>query len=66
MPDELRGRVMGVYVSLLLGMMRVGSLLLGMLAEVTSAPAALAAFAVAAVAASLWVRRAYPELRAAA
>jgi MFS family permease len=65
-PDELRGRVMGVYVSLLLGMMRVGSLLLGMLAEVTSAPAALAAFAVAAVAASLWVRRAYPELRAAA
>ena len=37
-PDHLRGRVMGLYVSLLLGLMRVGSLLMGMLAEVTSTP----------------------------
>jgi MFS family permease len=63
-PDHLRGRVMGLYVSLLLGLMRVGSLLMGLLAEVTSTPAALAAFAVAGMAAGLWVRRRYPELRA--
>jgi MFS family permease len=65
-PDHLRGRVMGLYVSLLLGLMRVGSLLMGLLAEATSTPVSLAAFGAAGVAASLWVRRRYPELRAAA
>ena len=62
-PDHLRGRVMGLYVSMLLGMMRIGSLLLGWTAEATSAPVALASFAVAGIAASLWVRKRYPELQ---
>lgn len=61
-PDHLRGRVMALYVSLLLGLMRVGSLLIGLMAEYTSTPAALASFAVAGMAAGLWVRRRYPEL----
>jgi len=58
--------VMSLYVSLLLGMMRVGSLLIGWLAELTSTPTALASFAVAGLAAGLWVRQRYPELREAA
>ncbi|MEW6720888.1 MAG: MFS transporter [Thermodesulfobacteriota bacterium] len=61
-PDHLRGRVMALYVSLLLGLMRVGSLLIGWLAELTSTPAALASVGVAGVAAALWIRRRYPEL----
>jgi len=44
-------------------MMRIGSLLLGLAAEMTSTPTALATFAVAGIAASLWVRRRYPELQ---
>ncbi|MBE0603622.1 MAG: MFS transporter [Deltaproteobacteria bacterium] len=65
-PDHLRGRVMSLYVSFMLGMMRVGSLLIGVLAEMTSTPAALASFAVAGLAAVLWVRQRYPELSEAA
>ena len=64
-PDHLRGRVMAIYVSLFLGLMRVGSLLIGALASLTSAPAALAALSVASLAAAWWIRRRYPELRAA-
>jgi MFS family permease len=63
-PDHLRGRVMSLYVSMLLGMMRIGALLLGTTAELTSTPTALAAFAVAGIAASLWIRQRYPELQA--
>ena len=62
-PDHLRGRVLSLYISMLLGMMRIGSLLLGWAAEMTSTPTALATFAVAGIAASLWVRRRYPELQ---
>src|SRR5512139_1159881 len=61
-PDRLRGRVMALYVSLFLGLMRVGSLLLGGLASMTSAPAALAALAAAGLLVGLWVRFRYPEL----
>jgi MFS family permease len=61
-PDHLRGRVMALYVSLFLGLMRVGSLLLGGLASATSAPVALAALAGAGLLVGLWVRLRYPEL----
>jgi hypothetical protein len=54
---------MAIYVSLFLGLLRVGSLLLGGLAAMTSPPTALAALAVAALLAGLWVRFRYPELR---
>lgn len=65
-PDPLRGRVMALYVSLFLGLMRLGSLLLGGLASVTSAPVALAALAAAGLLVGLWVRFRYPELARAA
>jgi MFS family permease len=61
-PDHLRGRVMALYVSLFLGLMRIGSLLLGGLASMTSAPFALAALAAAGLLVGLWVRFRYPEL----
>ena len=61
-PDHLRGRVMALYVSLFLGLMRIGSLLLGGLASMTSAPVALAALAAAGLLVGLWVRFRYPEL----
>ena len=65
-PDHLRGRVMAIYVSLFLGLLRVGSLLLGGLAAMTSAPVALAALAAAGLLVGLWVRFRYPELHRAA
>ncbi|HEX9191595.1 MAG TPA: MFS transporter [Candidatus Deferrimicrobiaceae bacterium] len=61
-PDQLRGRVMALYVSLFLGLMRVGSLLLGGLAAMTSAPVALAALSAAGLLVGLLVRFRYPEL----
>jgi len=62
-PDHLRGRVMAIYVSLFLGMLRVGSLLLGWLASVTSAPVAMAAAGVGSLAAGLAVHALFPEIR---
>jgi MFS family permease len=61
-PDPLRGRVMALYVSLFLGLMRVGSLLLGGLAAMTSAPFALAVLSATGLLVGLWVRFRYPEL----
>ena len=62
-PDNLRGRVMAIYVCLLLGLMRVGGLLAGLLAQAFTAPVALAALSVAALLAALAVSARYPELR---
>lgn len=62
-PDRLRGRVMAVYVSLFLGLMRVGSLLAGLLASATSAPTALAIAGAASLAAGLALHARFPELR---
>ena len=61
-PDPLRGRVMALYVSLFLGLMRVGSLLIGGLAAMTSAPFALAVLSATGLLVGLWVRFRYPEL----
>ena len=62
-PDPLRGRVMAIYVSLFLGLMRAGSLLLGLLAAATSATAALAAAAVASFVGGVAIFTKFPELR---
>ncbi len=62
-PDRLRGRVMALYVALLLGLMRVGGLLAGFLAHALSAPVALAITAAASLAGSLAVSSRFPELR---
>jgi MFS family permease len=62
-PDRLRGRVLAIYVSLFLGLMRLGGLLLGLLAAATSATAALAAAAVASLAGGAAICAKFPELR---
>jgi MFS family permease len=62
-PDELRGRVMAVYVSLFLGLMRAGGLLLGLLAAATSSSTALAAASVASLAGGAAILLKFPELR---
>ena len=62
-PDHLRGRVMAIYVALLLGLMRVGGLLEGYLAHVLSAPVAVAVTAAASLLGSLAVSSRFPELR---
>lgn len=62
-PDALRGRVMAIYVSLFLGLMRVGGLLLGLLAAATSSSTALAAAAGASLAGVAAISVKYPELR---
>ncbi|MGB5993773.1 MAG: MFS transporter [Candidatus Deferrimicrobiaceae bacterium] len=62
-PDHLRGRVLAIYVSLFLGLMRLGGLLVGLLASATSATAALAITGTGSLVASLLVLRKFPELR---
>jgi MFS family permease len=61
--DELRGRVMSVFTLSFFGMMPVGALLAGALAEVTTEPitVALGALVVLAFAAFLWLR--VPQMR---
>jgi MFS family permease len=62
-PDHLRGRVLAVYVSLFLGLMRVGSLLIGLLADRTSAPVAVSAVSCLALALTSLVLFRFPEIR---
>ncbi len=62
-PDHLRGRVMAIYVSLFLGLMRLGGLLVGLLASATSATTALAITGVGSLLATLLVIGKFPELR---
>jgi hypothetical protein len=62
-PDHLRGRVMAIYVCLLLGLMRVGGLLAGVLAHALSAPVALAGLSAVSLLGSLVVSSRFPELR---
>ncbi len=62
-PDHLRGRILAIYVSLFLGLLRVGGLVVGMVAEATSATAALIVMAGGSLGASLLVLRKFPELR---
>jgi MFS family permease len=62
-PDHLRGRVLAVYVSLFLGLMRVGSLLVGLLADRTSAPVAVSVVSVLALSLTALVLLRFPEIR---
>ncbi len=63
-PDELRGRVMGIYSLMFMGGGPIGSLLVGELASWTSEPktALLSAGVLVVYAAFVWLRR--PEVRA--
>ena len=62
-PDRLRGRVMGVYIFVFLGMAPLGSLQAGSLARWLGAPAALGAGAATLLVVILlaWLR--VPEMR---
>jgi MFS family permease len=63
-PDELRGRVMGVYTLGFFGVMPIGALLAGAVAQITNEPitVVLGALITLAFAAWLWVQM--PQLRA--
>ena len=60
-PDELRGRVMSIYVLIFFGAAPIGSLLSGGLAELLGAPLTIALCAVAGLAAAtvVWLRVPY-------
>jgi MFS family permease len=62
-PDELRGRVMGIYVLVFFGAFPLGSLWVGQLAHLVGAPATLMvnAAVLAVVAGYIWVR--LPHMR---
>jgi MFS family permease len=61
--DELRGRVMGIYTLAFMGMMPIGALFAGALADWTSEPISVAVCALATIllAVILWFR--FPRLR---
>ena len=61
-PDELRGRVMGVYAFTFLGMAPLGAFQAGWLAEHLGAPVAVALGGLACVLASLVIWRKVPEV----
>lgn len=63
-PDQLRGRVMSAYAFVFVGMGPLGSLLAGSLAEVISAPGAIAAGALVLLAYAAWTFTTRRELRA--
>lgn len=62
-PDELRGRVMGVYILMFAGMFPLGSLQAGFVADATSAPTAVSLGALVALAFALYVFWRYPQIR---
>ena len=59
-PDELRGRVMGIYALAFLGLTPFGSILAGALAKLTSAPFTIAIGAIVCIVAGLIVMRVVP------
>jgi predicted MFS family arabinose efflux permease len=62
-PDELRGRVMSIYVLIFFGASPLGALLTGALAELLGAPLTVAVCALAALAAAVLVWLRVPQLR---
>lgn len=65
-PDELRGRVMGIYALAFLGLTPFGSILAGAMAKLTSAPLTIAIGAIICVVAGLIVMRLVPSQQSAA
>ena len=61
-PDNLRGRLMGVYSFLLMGLTPVGSLWAGVVARFFGTPAAVATGAIVAGSVMLWANLRYPAL----
>jgi len=65
-PDQLRGRVMSLYAMMFLGMMPIGSLLAGTLAEHIGAPITVAIGGVASMIGGAIFARKWPALRGSA
>jgi len=63
-PDELRGRVMSIYVLVFFGTAPLGALLTGGLGELLGTPLTVAFCALAALATSVLVWLKVPRLRA--
>jgi len=63
LPDQLRGRVMSIYVLVFFGSQPVGSLVAGQLAEATSEPISVLVFAAGLFLCSLYIRLRLPNLR---
>lgn len=62
-PDHLRGRMMGIYSLLLMGMTPVGSLWAGIVAKGAGAPTAIAVGAIVTGLAALFTMLRYPRFR---
>jgi MFS family permease len=63
-PDQLRGRVMSLYAMMFLGMMPIGSLFAGAIAEHIGAPITVAIGGVASVVGGIIFYRKWPAMRA--
>jgi MFS family permease len=63
-PDQLRGRVMSIYSMMFLGMMPLGSLLAGTLAEHVGAPVTVALGGLVSFAGGIVFARKWPAMRA--
>jgi MFS-type transporter involved in bile tolerance (Atg22 family) len=62
-PDDLRGRVMGLYSLMMMGGMPIGALMVGVLAERTSEPLAVVAGAVVLLIFAVWIYLRKPAIR---
>ena len=63
-PDELRGRVMGIYTLGFFGMMPLGALLAGAMAAITSEPITVVLGALITLGFAVWLWLRVPQLRA--
>ena len=63
-PDELRGRVMGIYTLGFFGMMPLGALLAGAVAEIANEPITVILGALIMLGFAVWLWRHVPQLRA--
>ena len=62
-PDEVRGRVMGLYTMVFQAFMRVGALQAGLMSDWLSAPVSLGLGAVLSLAYGLWIALFKPAVR---
>jgi MFS family permease len=63
-PDDMRGRAISVYAMIVLGLVPVGSLLLGSIATFVGLQWSLAGGGAVALVCAIWVYAAHPKLRA--
>jgi MFS family permease len=62
-PDELRGRIMGIFTLVFFGSFPIGSLLAGNLADLIGAPTTVVIFAIILLLFAIYVYWRKPEMR---